>query len=65
MFSQVSRIPDLIQKMCGLYAGVYGTLFHVSLLQHSKKIFVWLVIFKLLMYLMIKLNHIDSIDGNA
>ena len=29
MFSQISRIPDLIQKLwakrCGLYAGVYGT----------------------------------------
>ena len=31
MFSQISRIPDLIQKIwakrCGLYAGVYGSSF--------------------------------------
>ena len=33
MFSQISRIPDLIRKFwakrCGLYAGVYGTLFGI------------------------------------
>ena len=36
MFSQISRIPDLIWKFwakrCGLYAGVYGTktIIHLS-----------------------------------
>ena len=39
-------------------------LFNISLLQHIKKIFLRPVILKLLMYLIIKLNHIDGNGEN-
>ena len=43
----------------------YNALFHTSLLQQIKKMFVGLVILKLLIYLMSNLNHIHSNDGNT